>query len=72
MESSKFIGTGWKDESGITITIKVAELQKLVETGEYPVNNYGEVRVRVGKLQKPNEKSKATHFVRMYQYKPEF
>jgi hypothetical protein len=72
MENSKFIGQAWADEYGITASIKIEDLKRLIESGEFPLNKYGEVRIRVGKLAKPNERSKATHFVRMYEYKSEF
>lgn len=72
MENNNFIGSAWADDYGITATIKVDEFKKLIESGDYPINQYGEVRIRVGKLKQVNERSKATHFVRMYTVKSEF
>lgn len=70
MENSKFIGQAWSDDYGITASINVENLKRLIESGEFPLNQYGEVRIRIGKLSKPNERSRATHFVRMFDIKP--
>jgi hypothetical protein len=72
MENSKFIGQAWADDFGITASIKIEDLKHLIESGQFPLNQYGEVRIRIGKLSKPNERSRATHFVRMYEYKNQF
>ena len=72
MEKANFIGSAWADDYGITATINVDEFKRLVESGEFPINQYGEVRIRVGKLKEVNARSKATHFVRMFTVKSEF
>jgi hypothetical protein len=53
----KFVGSGWQSMYGINIKVKPELLAGL------PMNKFGEVSLYVGQLKKPNEKSKATHYV---------
>lgn len=72
MENSKtFVGTAWEDQYGITLSLSMKQLQEAIENGKAQVNTYGDVRIRIGKLREPNSKSKATHYVRIYEYKNE-
>ncbi len=72
MENSQtFVGTAWEDQYGITLSLSMKQLQEAIENGKAQVNTYGDVRIRIGKLREPNAKSKATHYVRIYEYKNE-
>lgn len=58
MAEKNYVGNGWQNQYGdIQISVKLEELNKL------PVNQYGEVKLFVGKLREVNPKSKATHYV---------
>ena len=63
MENNNYLGTGWQDEYGLNITINVEKFNKALQDGLITINNYGDVKIRVGKLKQQNERSKATHFV---------
>jgi len=52
-----FVGKGWENKGGISISIKQAQIASLVP------NEWGDVRLFVGRLKTPEERSKATHFV---------
>lgn len=58
MEKDKYVGKGWENKYGISVQVNLKELQSL------PVDNYGNVRIYVGKRKSPDEKSKATHWVK--------
>jgi hypothetical protein len=64
-DQDNFVGTGWENKGGIRISIKKDKIAEL-ET-----NQYGDVILFVGKLREPNEKSHATHFVKVNESKPQ-
>jgi hypothetical protein len=45
------------------IYINIEKLKQAIATGKLEINKYGDVKINVGKLKQPNEKSKATHYV---------
>lgn len=62
MENEKFVGKGWSNQyGGIRVSIKLDDIKNL------PVNKYGDVELYVGPRKQPDEKSKATHFVKWSQ-----
>jgi hypothetical protein len=62
MENDKFVGKGWVNQyGGIKIQLKLEEIQSL------PVNQWGDVELYVGQRKSPDEKSKATHYVKYSQ-----
>ena len=63
MEETIFLGNGWQDQYGTNISINVEKLEQAIRSGKLETNSYGDIRLRVGKLKTPNEKSKATHWV---------
>ena len=58
-----YLGNAWEDQYGCNVTINIEKLNQAIATGKLEINKYGDVKVRVGKLKTPNEKSKATHYV---------
>lgn len=60
-----YVGKGWENKSGISISIKKDEFDKLT-----PVNSYGDVRLFVGRSKQPDERSGATHWVAVAQERP--
>ena len=60
---TQYLGNAWEDQYGLNVTINIEKLNAAIKSGELEINKYGDVKVRVGKLKLPNEKSKATHFV---------
>lgn len=58
-DQNNFVGTGWENSGGIRISIKKDKIAEL-ET-----NQYGDVVLFVGKRREIDEKSKATHFVKV-------
>ena len=58
-----YLGNAWEDQYGLNVTINIEKLNAAIKSGELEINKYGDVKVRVGKLKLPNEKSKATHDV---------
>lgn len=63
MENTNYLGIGWEDQYGLNITINVDKFNQALKDGLITINNYGDVKIRVGKLKQVNAKSKATHFV---------
>lgn len=63
-----FVGSGWlktfsNGGSVINIKIKKAEIEKLEP------NEYGDIALVVAPRREPDEKSKATHYVKVDEYK---
>ena len=58
-----YLGNGWEDQYGLNVSINLEKLNQAISTGKLEKNQYGDVKIRLGKLKQPNEKSKATHFV---------
>ena len=58
-----YLGNAWKNQYGLNVSINIEKLNQAISTGKLEVNKYGDVKINVGKLKQPNEKSKATHFV---------
>jgi hypothetical protein len=58
-----YLGNGWEDQYGLNVSINLEKLNQAIATGKLEKNQYGDVKIRLGKLKQPNEKSKATHFV---------
>ena len=59
MADKNYVGSGWQNEKYDFINLSL-NLEKLKQL---PVNQYGDVKVTVAKMKKPNAKSKATHSV---------
>jgi hypothetical protein len=57
MADKVFVGEGWQSKYGISLSLKLADLNKL------PTNKYGDIFVEVKERKEPNAKSKATHYV---------
>ena len=47
----------------MNVSVNLEKFLQAVKDGKMAQNKYGDVRIRVGKLRTPNEKSKATHYV---------
>lgn len=58
-----YLGNGWENQYGLNVSINIEKLNQAIATGKLEVNEYGNVKINVGKLKQINEKSKATHFV---------
>lgn len=63
MEETIYLGNGWEDQYGTNISINLEKLEQAIRSGKLEKNKYGDVRLRVQRLNSPNEKSKATHYV---------
>jgi len=63
MTETIYLGNGWENQYGLNVSINIEKLNQAIATGKLEVNKYGDVKINVGKLKQPNEKSKATHFV---------
>jgi hypothetical protein len=63
MTETIYLGNGWENQYGLNVSINIEKLKQAISTGKLEVNKYGDVKINVGKLKQPNEKSKATHFV---------
>lgn len=57
-QTENYVGTGWENQYGINVSINLEKIKNL------PVDNYGNVKVYVGKRKSVDEKSKATHWVK--------
>ena len=58
MEQDNYVGTGWENQYGINVSINLEKIKALTPDA------YGNVKVYVGKRKSPDEKSKATHWVK--------
>jgi len=58
-----YLGNAWEDQYGLNVSINLEKLNQAISIGKLEKNQYGDVKIRLGKLKQPNEKSKATHFV---------
>lgn len=58
-----YLGNAWEDQYGMNVSINIEKLNQAISTGKLEKNQFGDVKIRLGKLKQPNEKSKATHFV---------
>lgn len=56
--TENYVGIGWQNDYGVNISINVEKLNQL------PKDNYGNVKLFVGKRKEVDEKSKATHWVK--------
>ena len=63
MTETIYLGNAWEDQYGMNVSINLEKLNQAISTGKLEKNQYGDVKIRLGKLKQPNEKSKATHFV---------
>jgi hypothetical protein len=63
MTETIYLGNAWEDQYGLNVSINLEKLNQAISTGKLQKNQYGDVKIRLGKLKQPNEKSKATHFV---------
>jgi hypothetical protein len=63
MTETIYLGNAWESQYGLNVSINIEKLNQAITTGKLEVNKYGDVKINVGKLKQPNEKSKATHFV---------
>jgi hypothetical protein len=63
MTETIYLGNAWEDQYGLNVSINLEKLNQAISTGKLEKNQYGDVKIRLGKLKQPNEKSKATHFV---------
>lgn len=61
--NTKFVGKGWAFQYGINISLKKSELEALEP------NQYGDIKLCVMQRKEPDEKTKATHFVKVDDYK---
>lgn len=59
-----FVGKGWSFSKGINISLKKEDLMSLEP------NQYGDIKLCVMQRKEPDEKTKATHFVKVDDYKP--
>ena len=62
MSETKFVGKGWAFEYGVNIKLKKADLMDI------PENEYGDISLTVMRRREPDEKTKATHFVKVNDY----
>ena len=58
MEQDNYVGTGWENQYGINVSINLEKIKALTPDA------YGNVKVYVGKRKSPDDKSKATHWVK--------
>lgn len=60
MENQKdnYIGNAWQNQYGINASLNLEKIKQL------PVDNYGNVKVYIGKRKEVDPKSKATHYVK--------
>ncbi|CAB4142083.1 hypothetical protein UFOVP697_2 [uncultured Caudovirales phage] len=58
MQDEVYVGKGWENTYGINVEINVEKLLQL------PKDQYGNVKLYLGKRKQQDEKSKATHFVK--------
>jgi len=63
MTETIYLGNAWEDQYGLNVSINLEKLNQAISNGKLEKNQYGDVKIRLGKLKQPNEKSKATHFV---------
>ena len=63
MTETIYLGNAWEDQYGMNASINLEKLNEAISTGKLEKNQYGNVKIRLGKLKQPNEKSKATHYV---------
>jgi hypothetical protein len=63
MTETIYLGNAWEDQYGLNVSINLEKLNQAISTGKLEKNQYGDVKIRLGKLKQPNEKSKATHYV---------
>lgn len=67
-QKDNYVGTGWENQYGINVSLNLEKLKAL------PVDNYGNIKVYVGKRKEVDAKSKATHWVKEskpFEKKPE-
>lgn len=57
-EKDNYVGTAWENQYGINVSINLEKIKQL------PVDNYGNVKIYVGKRKEVDAKSKATHWVK--------
>jgi len=57
-QKDNYLGTGWENQYGINVSLNLEKLKAL------PVDNYGNIKVYVGKRKEVDAKSKATHWVK--------
>jgi hypothetical protein len=62
MSETKFVGKGWAFQYGINISLKKEDLMGLEP------NQYGDIKLCVMARREPDEKTKATHFVKVDDY----
>lgn len=58
-----YLGNGWEDQYGSNLSINIEKLNQAIKDGKLTIDKWGDVKIRLGKLKQPNEKSKATHYV---------
>lgn len=63
MQEKVYLGNAWEDDYGVNVSINLEKFLQAVKDGKLEQNKYGDVKIRVGKLRTPNERSKATHYV---------
>lgn len=54
----EYVGIGWENKGGIVISIKKDDLLKM------NCDNYGSIKLFVGRRKEVDERSKASHFVK--------
>lgn len=64
MEKENYVGTGWQNDYGVNISLNLEKLKQL------PVDNYGNIKLFVGKRKEVDAKSKATHWIKESKPKP--
>lgn len=62
-DEKRYVGKGWGSKYGINISLKIADLQKLIP------NNYGDIFLTVCERKEADAKSKATHYVIVDEYR---
>lgn len=53
-----YLGSAWQNDYGINVSLNLEKLKQL------PVDNWGNIKIYVGKRKSVDEKSKATHWVK--------
>lgn len=71
MQEKIYLGNAWEDDYGINVSVNLEKFLQAVKDGKLTQNKYGDVKIRVGRLRTPNERSKATHYVAVATPKPE-
>lgn len=61
-----YVRSAWETQYGINVSINLEKIKNL------PVDNYGNVKIYVGKRKQVDEKSKATHYVKENKPKTQF